>query len=360
MYNSGNSSKNVTGASIVDGTVETVDIADDAVTADKLANSVNTDIATGVSGSTTAGDALPKAGGAMTGAITTNSTFDGRDVATDGAALDVLDLAINSAADSVAITIDSSENVGIGITSPNERLSVVAEDDASPADNGFSIYRSVGDDKVTINCQGGAAKFIADGGSAHMASIFYSYNGSTLSEHLRVEATGDVKVPIGNLVIGTSGKGIDFSATSDGSGTMTSEVLDDYEEGYWTAGLTANVGTITINAAKDQGSYTKVGRLVTVQGAFRVSAISTPSGDFRITGLPYTPTALNESAEGFSANVGVSATASNVTGLIHCISEGGTSILVREGFGTTANLATLANKIDTGTYIYVSATYYSE
>jgi hypothetical protein len=37
MYNSGNSSKNVTGSSIVDGTVETVDIADDAVTNAKMA-----------------------------------------------------------------------------------------------------------------------------------------------------------------------------------------------------------------------------------------------------------------------------------------------------------------------------------
>ena len=37
---------------------------------------------------TTADNALPKTGGAMTGAITTNSTFDGRDVATDGAKLD--------------------------------------------------------------------------------------------------------------------------------------------------------------------------------------------------------------------------------------------------------------------------------
>jgi len=37
---------------------------------------------------TTANNALPKAGGAMTGAITTNSTFDGRDIATDGAKLD--------------------------------------------------------------------------------------------------------------------------------------------------------------------------------------------------------------------------------------------------------------------------------
>jgi len=88
MYNSGNSSKNVRGSNIIDGTVETVDIADDAVTADKLATTVNADIATGVSGSTIAGDALPKAGGAMTGAITTNSTFDGRDVAADGVTAD--------------------------------------------------------------------------------------------------------------------------------------------------------------------------------------------------------------------------------------------------------------------------------
>ena len=34
---------------------------------------------------------LPKAGGAMTGAITTNSTFDGRDVATDGTKLDTIE-----------------------------------------------------------------------------------------------------------------------------------------------------------------------------------------------------------------------------------------------------------------------------
>jgi hypothetical protein len=46
-----------------------------------------TDYATSVQG-TTADNALPKTGGAMTGAITTISTFDGRDVATDGTKLD--------------------------------------------------------------------------------------------------------------------------------------------------------------------------------------------------------------------------------------------------------------------------------
>jgi hypothetical protein len=71
-----------TDVNITGGAIATAAISDDAVTAAKLANSINTDIATGVTGNTTANAALPKSGGAMTGAITTNSTFDGVDIAT--------------------------------------------------------------------------------------------------------------------------------------------------------------------------------------------------------------------------------------------------------------------------------------
>jgi hypothetical protein len=49
---------------------------------------------------TLAAAALPKSGGAMTGAITTNSTFDGRNVATDGTKLDGIE-----AGDAVAFAI---------------------------------------------------------------------------------------------------------------------------------------------------------------------------------------------------------------------------------------------------------------
>jgi len=49
-----------------------------------------TDYATSAQG-TLATNALPKSGGAMTGAITTNSTFDGRNVATDGTKLDTIE-----------------------------------------------------------------------------------------------------------------------------------------------------------------------------------------------------------------------------------------------------------------------------
>ena len=51
------------------------------------ANTASTDYATAAQG-TTADAALPKAGGAMSGPIATNSTFDGRDVSVDGAKLD--------------------------------------------------------------------------------------------------------------------------------------------------------------------------------------------------------------------------------------------------------------------------------
>ena len=61
-----------------------------AITTNSTFDGVEVAVRDGVltSTTTTANAALPKAGGAMTGAITTNSTFDGRDVATDGTKLD--------------------------------------------------------------------------------------------------------------------------------------------------------------------------------------------------------------------------------------------------------------------------------
>ena len=61
----------------LDGSIDTQHIADDQVTAAKLANSINTDIATGVTANTTANAALPKAGGAMTGALSVTTSSGG-------------------------------------------------------------------------------------------------------------------------------------------------------------------------------------------------------------------------------------------------------------------------------------------
>jgi len=53
-----------------------------------------------------------------------------------------------------------------------------------------------------------------------------------------------------------SGKGIDFSATSDANG-KDNELLDDYEEGTWTPALTNGP-----SLSSAHGRYTKIGRMV--------------------------------------------------------------------------------------------------
>ena len=87
----------------------------------------------------------------------------------------------------------------------------------------------------------------------------------------------------GNLVIGTSGKGIDFSATP---GAGTSELLADYEEGTWTPTITAYSGTIT-TVGTVAGTYTKVGRLVTVIGRFVITTNGTGSVLLQVAGMPF-------------------------------------------------------------------------
>jgi len=88
---------------------------------------------------------------------------------------------------------------------------------------------------------------------------------------------GDIRIDNGNLIIGTSGKGIDFAITSHPAG-MTSELLADYEEGTWTPA--PNSGTFSSAA----GQYTKIGRLVTLQ--FNVTVGT--GGGTTMTGNPFT------------------------------------------------------------------------
>ena len=83
-----------------------------------------------------------------------------------------------------------------------------------------------------------------------------------------------------------SGKGIDFSATGDASGS-SSELLDDYEEGTWTPTLIAGNPVPSVNSIAS-ARYTKVGRLVTVQTYFSANNTSSNTDTLTIGGLPFT------------------------------------------------------------------------
>jgi hypothetical protein len=109
---------------------------------------------------------------------------------------------------------------------------------------------------------------------------------TTSAEAMRLSSTALTLAAGVNLVM-ASGKGIDFSATSEATG-MTNEVLSDYEEGTYTATLTCSTsGTITLNAAADTLHYTKIGRQVTVTGLVAVASVSSPVGNILVS-IPFT------------------------------------------------------------------------
>lgn len=127
---------------------------------------------------------------------------------------------------------------------------------------------------------------IAAGGTAQTSftSDRIHYGSFSTSANLTTDGT-NLTLGTGNLVIGTSGKGIDFSATA---GTGTSELLADYEEGTWTPTYTSSGGNFsTITYSYQTGRYVKVGKYVFATG--RIGTTGNPtggSGNLRIS-LPF-------------------------------------------------------------------------
>lgn len=101
--------------------------------------------------------------------------------------------------------------------------------------------------------------------------------------------SGDQTIVDGNLVFATAGNGIDFSADPSAPG-MTSELLDDYEEGAWSPVFVPGSGafaTMTMDVLT--ATYTKVGNVVTISMFVRTDNVDTTgaSGTLRVSGIPF-------------------------------------------------------------------------
>jgi hypothetical protein len=128
----------------------------------------------------------------------------------------------------------------------------------------------------------------------------------TISPAEKLDVVGKIKVS-DNIVIGTSGKGIDFTVTSQGTGTMTSELLNDYEEGTWTP--TQGAGLTVIGTFSSAGTYTKVGRVVNFSGSLSGStSIALAAGGLMTAGLPFSTGSL----PGIGAATNANATAGSL------------------------------------------------
>jgi hypothetical protein len=142
----------------------------------------------------------------------------------------------------------------------------------------------------------------------------------------KLEVVGNIKLS-GNVVV-ASGQGIDFAATS---GTGTSELLADYEEGTWTPGYTSWLVDPTVATA---AKYTKIGRLVNV--SVYLTGGTTQAGS-QISGLPFTC--------GTEASM-ISTNGSNGTLVFYGVVLGGNTVI-----------GSLSAQTLTGTYYAVTATY---
>jgi hypothetical protein len=151
--------------------------------------------------------------------------------------------------------------------------------------------------------------------------------------------TGDQTIVNGNLVIGTAGKGIDFSATP---GTGTSALLNDYEEGTWTPIYLPETNSFTsIDYNIQIGRYTKIGRVVYFDFSLRTSSltIGTATDGLRISGLPFVVGAFSQS----TATIGQSETWGGDFPSAAFIR--GSTQLVSMLYRTTANGGTLAIQV---------------
>ena len=161
-----------------------------------------------------------------------------------------------------------SASIDIGLTIAGSFPGIILNDtDVSGDDGTFGISKA--GQSTTINNLGAG-------------DIKFANNGS---ERFKIDDSGNITVTDGNLIIGTSGHGISFAATSDASG-MTSELLGDYEEGTFTPIF--QQGLTSAGYSSQEGTYVKIGSLVVCSVFLRANS-GTENGDhIYVGGLPFT------------------------------------------------------------------------
>jgi hypothetical protein len=124
-------------------------------------------------------------------------------------------------------------------------------------------------------------------GAGESDNKLYLTDWATAAKGLIINLSTGAATFSDNIVMGTSGKGIDFSSNANAGG-MTSELLNDYEEGTWTIGIEFGGASVGVTTVMNTGTYTKIGRQVTVNGSIGLSSKGSSAGIIEITGLPFT------------------------------------------------------------------------
>ena len=192
---------------------------------------------------------------------------------------------------STALALDASKNM-VSVTNTGTGDNVLG---SSPTMTTPRVVASIndtnGNEVFGITATASAVNELTVANAATGANPVLSATGSdtNIGITLTPKGTGNLVLTSGNLAV-ANGNGIDFSAHPSAAG-MTSELLDDYEEGTWTPNYEPQTGSFTSITIVSSGFYRKIGDIVLFTCSLRTtgsSNLGTASGLLYISGFPFT------------------------------------------------------------------------
>ena len=203
------------------------------------------------------------------------------------------------------LVIDSSGDVGIGTNGPQTKLHVSGGSGilveavgaqwavlgSNVAASNYMTLRRPGTTAALGYIGGGAGGSIGAGTEIDLAirseaSLYLTTNGAV--PQIIVDTSGNTTIANGNIIFGTSGKGIDFSITPNSGTTSPAELFDDYEEGTWTPAFSGSTTAGAYTYGVTGGTYTKIGKVVNFTCFVAATATTTAAtGTIFITGVPF-------------------------------------------------------------------------
>jgi hypothetical protein len=222
----------------------------------------------------------------------------------------------------------STSNVGIGTTAPAVKLHV-----KGAAETG-SVLRLEPTTSTTIYSQ-----VVGNNGDIQIQA-----------DPLNNEGSSAVKMYVdGSEIIRVTSNGLAFAPFA------AANALDDYEEGTWTMGISFDYASTGVTYGANTGSYTKIGRQVTVTGYLSLSSKGSSTGNARLTGLPFaigTGGQYSAAANGFLNNI-------SYTGTPQLVGLSGASVIELYQLSEAGSLSSLTNAYFANTSeVYLSFTYF--